>query len=185
MPWVPIRACSELGGFTFPGSPPEQLTGRRRPHSAPLRISFSGEKAPTTCRPKKHPYIIHLNIATCKWWFPLILGRKTPCFKLAKCIFDKPPALSECWVRISQAHSAKLCATAWASRQFSPARRSKPVASIGTSRADVFWGGGTLGTAGCLPSLPLCPNTKKLPASHYKPEGQYTPLFWRGWVGRT
>ena len=27
------------------------------------------------------PYIIHLNIATCKWWFPFLLVMKKPCFK--------------------------------------------------------------------------------------------------------
>ena len=29
----------------------------------------------------RDPYIIHLNIATCKWWFPFLLVAKATCFK--------------------------------------------------------------------------------------------------------
>ena len=34
--------------------------------------------------------MIHLNIATCKWWFPFILAEKARFQMVATCIFKEP-----------------------------------------------------------------------------------------------
>ena len=50
-----------------------------------------GEKGtsggPSFRKLNRGPYIIHLNIATCEWWCPLILVEKATCLKWAKCTY--------------------------------------------------------------------------------------------------
>ena len=73
----PGRVKSE---FKRPGSNPPTskypFFSGRRPQGISLQGSFHFRIFPGYRKIKRDPYIIHLNIATCKWWCPFIFLEK-------------------------------------------------------------------------------------------------------------
>ena len=107
----------------------------------------------------RDPYIIHLNIATCKWWCPFILVEKATCFNWLQNgdLFRSPGQLPEKETRLALA--APSHRLAWPSRAEGAAAAQEHLQHLAESgtRALGDWPGSHHGS--CRDGLP-CPRKK-------------------------